>query len=109
MLLKKIDLLRTGPRWHYRDITITGDQTDEHGEVLTESVELWFRNPVECISELIGNPAFDGSISYVPERVYADPEGRNRIYDEMWTGDWWWDTQVRSIERELSVMLIFTR
>jgi hypothetical protein len=39
-----------------------------------EKLELWRRNP---------------------ERVYHDKEGKIRVYDEMWTGDWWWDTQVR--------------
>jgi len=31
---------------------------------------------------------------YVPECAYADSKGENRIYDEMWMGDWWWETQV---------------
>lgn len=78
-------------------VKITGDQTDESGKQLTEDVELWFRNPVECIADLISNSAFDGSISYVPERVYADSSGKSRIYDEMWTADWWWDVQVSRI------------
>ena len=62
--------------------------------MLTEDLELWKRNPVSCIKELIGNPAFKDHISYVPERVYADKAGLNQIYDEMWTADWWWNTQV---------------
>jgi len=24
---------------------------------------------------------------FAPERAYEDPEGKNRIFDEMWTGD----------------------
>ncbi|KAF8871625.1 hypothetical protein BD779DRAFT_1613911 [Infundibulicybe gibba] len=40
-------------------------------------------------------PAFKDSISYVPERVYTSSDGDDRIYDEMWTGDWWWDTQTK--------------
>jgi hypothetical protein len=31
---------------------------------------------------------------FAPERAYKDPEGKNRIFDEMWTGDWWWNLQV---------------
>ena len=62
---------------------------------MTEEVELWRRDPIECIRELIGDPAFKDSLSYTPEKVYADAEGRERVYDEMWTGDWWWDVQVR--------------
>lgn len=33
---------------------------------------------------------------YAPERVYADEEGKERIYDNMWTGNWWWETQVNN-------------
>ncbi|KAI6039361.1 hypothetical protein EDC04DRAFT_2867989 [Pisolithus marmoratus] len=32
-------------------------------------------------------------MAYVPECAYADERGENHIYDEMWTGDWWWDMQ----------------
>jgi hypothetical protein len=63
---------------------------------MTERHELWRRDPVECIRELIGNPAFKDYISYIPDMVYLDAEGNVRIYDEMWTGDWWWKIQVRS-------------
>jgi hypothetical protein len=31
---------------------------------------------------------------FAPEKAYEDPEGKNRIFDEMWSGDWWWDLQV---------------
>ena len=62
--------------------------------MLEEDLELWRRDPVECVKELIGNPAFKEFMSYVPERVYVDNKGQERIYDEMWTGDWWWETQV---------------
>ena len=48
---------------------------------------------------MIGNPAFKDFISYVPERVYTDDEGKVRVFDEMWTGTWWWDTQVRLFKR----------
>ena len=33
-------------------------------------------------------------MAYVPERAYANAKGEDQIYDEMWTGDWWWETQV---------------
>ena len=61
---------------------------------MSEDLELWKRDPVECIKDLIGNPAFQDLMSYVPQRAYTDAEGKNCIFDEMWTADWWWDTQV---------------
>jgi hypothetical protein len=75
-------------------VKVAGNRKFEDGTFMSEEVELWKRNPVECVRELLGNPAFRDIISYVPERAYADKAGTNRIYDEMWTGDWWWTTQV---------------
>lgn len=77
-------------------IDVVGDVVAEDGSTRREQLELWRRDPVECVMELIGNPAFRDAMAYVPERAYADSEGKNRIYDEMWTADWWWDVQVSS-------------
>jgi hypothetical protein len=98
-----VDKLPTGPEWACRLVCIHDDlgPLDENNAVTedmqdgkTEELELWMRDPVACIRELMGNPAFDGSMAYAPEKVYTDPEGRTRRYDEMWTADWWWDMQV---------------
>ncbi|KAJ7445474.1 hypothetical protein FB451DRAFT_1343619 [Mycena latifolia] len=34
-------------------------------------------------------------MAYVPERVYGNNAGseESRIFDEMWTANWWWETQ----------------
>ena len=92
--MKKVDKLPIGPKWNCSLIKVDGDLLDDDGNTMSEQLELWFRDPVECVKELIGNPAFKDRISYVPERVYTDDEGKVRVYDEMWTGTWWWDTQV---------------
>ncbi|OBZ67720.1 hypothetical protein A0H81_12089 [Grifola frondosa] len=90
---QKIDTLPWGPGWVCEPIEVTGDLKDDKGHTQVEEVELWKRDPVECIQELIGNPVFKDLIQYAPERLYSDSEGSERIYDEMWTADWWWDTQ----------------
>ncbi|KZT31763.1 hypothetical protein SISSUDRAFT_963209, partial [Sistotremastrum suecicum HHB10207 ss-3] len=41
----------------------------------------------------MSNPLFRRCMRYRPERRYRDAAQRNRVYDEMWTGDWWWDLQ----------------
>lgn len=92
--LQKVDQLPTSQDWIYDSVTITGDTLGEDGDALTEQLDLWRRNPVECIQELIGNPAFREVMQYSPERVYAYQEGDVRIFDEMWTGEWWWNKQV---------------
>ncbi|KAN0103980.1 hypothetical protein V8E52_011444, partial [Russula decolorans] len=78
-LLKKIDSLSAKP--------------GADGEPVTESVELWFRDPIECIQGLIGNSKFRENMSYVPQKVFTSGSGTTRIYDEAWTGDWWWTMQ----------------
>jgi hypothetical protein len=42
----------------------------------------------------MGNPAFRDYLAYDCQQVFADKEGDTRRYDEMWTGEWWWKTQV---------------
>lgn len=66
------------------------------GEMIpkTESIELWMRNPVECVKELLEDPRFKDDIRYAPEKMFTDETMRVRAIDEMWTGDWWWATQV---------------
>lgn len=93
-LNKKLNKLPTGPDWECEPITVKGDRVDRHGKPLTEEIELWRRNPVECIRELIGNPAFKDHLAYLPERVFGNIEETNRLYDEMWTAEWWWKIQV---------------
>ena len=92
--LKQVDSLYTGPAWICETIDVKGDIEGEDGALKRETVELWQRDPVECVEELIGNPALRNSMAYIPERAYADAKGNNWIYDELWTGDWWWETQV---------------
>ena len=42
----------------------------------------WLRDPVECVKELIGNPAlYNGNMEYAPEYIYADNEGKERDPD----------------------------
>jgi hypothetical protein len=61
---------------------------------MEEHVEVWRRDPVECVKEIMGNPAFKNYMSYIAEHAYLDDGGNVRIFDEMWTADWWWNTQV---------------
>ncbi|KZT29567.1 hypothetical protein NEOLEDRAFT_1175239 [Neolentinus lepideus HHB14362 ss-1] len=90
---KAIDELPTGPQWTCEIITVKGNRQEGDGMPIKEELELWRRNPVECMAELLGNPAFQENIAYAPERVFSDRDGCRRIYDEMWTGDRWWELQ----------------
>lgn len=71
-----------------------GDLKDGDGNPLLEKLEVWYRDPVECIKELMGNPMFAHHLAFAPERIFRDPNGKERHIDEMWTADWWWNLQV---------------
>ncbi|KAF7298595.1 hypothetical protein MIND_00806500 [Mycena indigotica] len=95
---KHIDSLPAGPAWMCTPMNITGDELDGNGNAKVEVVKLWHRNPLECIAELLGNPAFKSEQTFKPMRLFrtrneSTGELGNREYDEMWTGTWWWDTQ----------------
>lgn len=92
--LQKVDQLSTGQKWLYDKITVTGDVCRDDGNVMVEHLDLWRRDPVECVWELIGNPAFWEVMCYMPEQLYADADDEEQILDEMWMADWWWNKQV---------------
>ena len=95
-LLKKIDSLPQGAPWSCHSVTVTGDKKTADGVDMSEELELWFRNPVECVRELIGNPVFRDHMVYAPEKLYEDESEDSQVWNEMNTGEWWWKTQVSS-------------
>lgn len=106
--LKDVDTLPLGPKWHHSVISLTGDKLGSEGEVITEHYDLWHRNPIECIRELLRNPTFADHLQFTPqERYKPDPEKDGsyfRVFDETWTGDWWHRLQV-----DIHLMVTLTR
>ena len=98
--MNAVDKLPSGVQWQCETIDLTGDNVDEDGDPMTETLKLWFRDPVECVKELLGNPTFKDSIRYAPERIFNDPEHTTQRFSEMWTGDWWWKQQVSTYDQE---------
>ena len=62
--------------------------------VLGESVDLYYRPIMECIEALLGNVDFAKDLIFGPERHYSDEDCTIRLYHDLHTGKWWWDTQV---------------
>ncbi|KAF8496995.1 hypothetical protein JB92DRAFT_3146711 [Gautieria morchelliformis] len=92
-LLQKIDNLPQGPTWKCHTITVKGDFLDENGDPMEEELNIGCCVPVECVCKLIGNPDFGDAMKYVPERLFSDESEEEEIINEMWTAQWWWDTQ----------------
>ncbi|KAJ7274667.1 hypothetical protein C8J57DRAFT_1062559 [Mycena rebaudengoi] len=97
---EKVDNLPGGVKWECRKMDVQGDvpdlEKDPTGATMRqENLELWFRDPVECVRELIGNPIFRDVMKFAPEKLYADEKGEVEIINEMWTANWWWELQKR--------------
>lgn len=94
-LLETVDSLPGGVRWNLHEIVLTGDIMDDEGSPRTEHLELWWRDPLDCIRDLIGNPVFREVMRYAPERLYEDAERESQVINEMSSAAWWWKLQVR--------------
>ena len=57
-----------------------------------QGVEFYIQNTLEYVKYLLSQPAYADKMSCAPTRL-RDSLGK-RIYSEINTGDWWWETQV---------------
>ncbi|KAG2124671.1 hypothetical protein DEU56DRAFT_963354 [Suillus clintonianus] len=55
--------------------------------------DVYHRDVIECIEALYGDPDFADYLAFTPERHYADEDQTTRLFHDMYTGKWWWDTQ----------------
>ncbi|KAL7279498.1 hypothetical protein ACG7TL_007345 [Trametes sanguinea] len=67
--------------------------------VAGEVFEVYFRDVLECIQALFGDPEFAPLLLLVPERHYTDSTKSASVYFDMNTGKWWWATQ-EALEKE---------
>jgi len=61
-----------------------------------EHLEFYCRDVIECIQLLYGDPRFAQELVFAPERHYTNHKRTCQIYNEIYTGDWWWSVQVRT-------------
>ncbi|THU81196.1 hypothetical protein K435DRAFT_571058, partial [Dendrothele bispora CBS 962.96] len=52
------------------------------------------RDIMECVRALYGSPDHSQYLCFMPERHYTDADKTRRLYHDIHTGRWWWDTQV---------------
>ncbi|KAG9122401.1 hypothetical protein FRC07_001227, partial [Ceratobasidium sp. 392] len=78
-----------GPKWNVKAVKVTGDKLGPDGEPVTEIVELWHRDILGVIRELLENHTYGRDLVFAPCEKWNDAEHTERVYDEMWTGDWW--------------------
>jgi len=61
-----------------------------------ECLEFYYHDVMECIQSLYGDPEFAQDLVFSPEQHYTSAERTHCIYNEMYTGDWWWTVQVHN-------------
>ena len=55
---------------------------------------LFYRDPIGVIQYLLSNSALQEGIQWSPRKVFEDEGKTQRLFSDISTGDWWWDTQV---------------
>ena len=63
-----------------------------------EKLEFYCRDALDCIRSIYGDPQFAQDLVFAPERHYTSHERTSRLYNEMYTCDWWWTVQVRKLQ-----------
>jgi Plavaka transposase len=56
--------------------------------------DFWYRDPTAIIRYIFRHPQFSEDLMYAPKKDYND--SGERVYNEMWTANWWWRQQVNS-------------
>ena len=64
---------------------------DSEQDVEEEVLDLWMRDALVLIQELLEDPEYESDFAYAPVKLYTDDSKENRIYSEMHTGDYWND------------------
>ncbi|KAK7021100.1 hypothetical protein VNI00_017503 [Paramarasmius palmivorus] len=78
--------LPTQPKFHWEEIIVAG-----------QAFDFYYRDIRQCIRALWADPEFTPYLVFAPERHYKDSSKSVQLYHDMYTGNWWWDTQVRYI------------
>ncbi|KAI0682380.1 hypothetical protein C8T65DRAFT_596952 [Cerioporus squamosus] len=77
--------------------------------VMGEKFDVFARDILECIAALISDAEHVRYLVFAPERHYADADNTIRLYHDLHTGKWWWDTQVSSRKnRSFCTILTFS-
>ncbi|EPQ50619.1 hypothetical protein GLOTRDRAFT_50393 [Gloeophyllum trabeum ATCC 11539] len=87
-LNKIVDSLPGRPKFHRKEVVVAG-----------EAFEVYFRDVMECVRALYGDPEFVADLVFAPERHYVDQDKTVRMYSDLHTGKWWWATQ-KELERD---------
>ncbi|KAF7369778.1 hypothetical protein MVEN_00309900 [Mycena venus] len=58
-----------------------------------EAFDVYFRPILDCIRALYSDPEFAQDLIFAPEWHYTDEDKTVRLFHDLHTGKWWWETQ----------------
>jgi hypothetical protein len=58
-------------------------------------IQYWNRDINKCMTWLMWQPAYAEHLIFAPQHCYNSDTPPKRLYTEMHTADWWWETEVR--------------
>ncbi|KAH9913390.1 uncharacterized protein B0H18DRAFT_837744, partial [Fomitopsis serialis] len=79
-LLQCVDSLPERAEWTERLLSFRDRPNEKH--------LVQFRDIIQAIRTLLGNPEHADQIVYRPRRIFSDKSRTHRLYNEMWTGRW---------------------
>jgi hypothetical protein len=80
--------------WMHVNLSIPRPESSDLPDDFYEPRLLLYRDPIELVRDLFGDPAFQGHMAFDPVKEYIQESG-DRVYSEIHTGNMWWDEQVR--------------
>ena len=89
-----------GDHWESRSFTVNSKIIDKE----RNTYSFRYRSVLDVICFLLGHPPFAPNLSYAPIRLLNKDDAR--VYNEMHTGDWWWETQLKLPPRATVVPLL---
>jgi Plavaka transposase len=85
---------------HWRECFVTPGASAPHWAPL--EISFWRRDSLEVLKDLLGDVQLAESMCWAPQKHFN--RARNRLYSELWSGDWWWTIQVYSNQRCLTIL-----
>ncbi|KAI0245225.1 hypothetical protein BJV78DRAFT_1277481 [Lactifluus subvellereus] len=79
-----------GIPWQSFSLTFTGELPEgEVPEWMCSKYEVWFRDPLMLVKDILANPDYKGQIDYAPVQEF-EGSGHRRYWNFM-SGDWAWE------------------
>lgn len=88
-LRRKIDCMQDGlGHGSWKKSTLSMAWNEQH----PDPIIFWHRDLIGCTKWILRQPAYKEHLVYAPVRSFNT--AGQRVYDEMCSADWWWETQV---------------